>query len=97
MKKTLALLLTTTALWGCSDAPTEQVSTPHSPEAVLSLEYQKFTLGNGLDVIFHVDRSDPVVAIDLAVHVGSGREVTGRTGFAHLFEQPHLSKQKGKA
>ncbi|MBT8472406.1 MAG: insulinase family protein, partial [Marinicaulis sp.] len=34
----------------------------------------------------HVDRSDPVVAIDLAAHVGSARETEGRTGFAHLFE-----------
>ncbi|MFK8054430.1 MAG: M16 family metallopeptidase [Woeseiaceae bacterium] len=54
--------------------------------APLELEFEKFTLDNGLDVILHVDQSDPVVAIDLAVHVGSGREVPGRTGFAHLFE-----------
>ena len=55
-------------------------------EAALDINYEKFTLENGLDVIFHIDRSDPVVAINLAAHVGSGRETTGRTGFAHLFE-----------
>ncbi|MEL6378342.1 MAG: pitrilysin family protein [Pseudomonadota bacterium] len=54
--------------------------------AALSIPFEKFTLDNGLDVVLHVDKSDPVVAIDLAVHVGSAREVTGRTGFAHLFE-----------
>lgn len=57
-----------------------------STENALSIAYEKITLDNGLDVIFHVDRSDPIVAIDLAVHVGSAREVSGRTGFAHLFE-----------
>ena len=55
-------------------------------KADLNLEYEKITLENGLDVIFHIDRSDPVVAINLAAHVGSARETAGRTGFAHLFE-----------
>lgn len=50
------------------------------------LPYEKFTLENGLEVIFHVDRSDPVVAVSLTAHVGSAREKPGRTGFAHLFE-----------
>ncbi len=50
------------------------------------VEYEKFVLPNGLEVIFHVDRSDPVVAVNLTAHVGSAREKEGRTGFAHLFE-----------
>lgn len=50
------------------------------------VEYQKFVLPNGLQVIFHIDRSDPVVAVNLTAHVGSAREKEGRTGFAHLFE-----------
>lgn len=45
-----------------------------------------FTLPNGLKVIFHIDRSDPVVAVTLTAHVGSARETPGRTGFAHMFE-----------
>jgi zinc protease len=48
--------------------------------------FETFTLDNGLQVIFHIDRSDPVVAVALTSHVGSAREVAGRTGFAHLFE-----------
>jgi zinc protease len=51
-----------------------------------NLAFEKFTLSNGLDVIFHTDRSDPVVAVNLTFHVGSAREIPGRTGFAHLFE-----------
>src|SRR5688500_14167905 len=57
-----------------------------SPKATFKVDYEKFTLPNGLQVIFHVDRSDPVVAVNLTVHVGSSREKVGRTGFAHLFE-----------
>ena len=55
-------------------------------KATFKVDYEKFTLPNGLDVIFHVDRSDPVVAVNLTAHVGSAREKAGRTGFAHLFE-----------
>jgi len=54
--------------------------------ASLSIPFEKFELANGLEVILHVDKSDPIVAIDLAAHVGSARETAGRTGFAHLFE-----------
>jgi zinc protease len=53
---------------------------------MFKVDYEKFTLDNGLEVIFHIDRSDPVVAVSLTAHVGSAREKTGRTGFAHLFE-----------
>jgi zinc protease len=55
-------------------------------KATFKVDYEKFTLPNGLEVIFHVDRSDPVVAVNLTAHVGSAREKAGRTGFAHMFE-----------
>ncbi len=55
-------------------------------KVALKIDYEKITLDNGLDVIFHIDKSDPVVAVELMVHVGSAREIEGRTGFAHLFE-----------
>lgn len=57
-----------------------------APAPTFKVDFQKFTLGNGLEVIFHIDRSDPVVAVALTAHVGSAREKAGRTGFAHLFE-----------
>lgn len=76
MKK-IVLSLLTVILISCN-------KTEKSPE--LSISYQKIELKNGLDVIFHVDKSDPVVAVELMVHVGSARETKGRTGFAHLFE-----------
>jgi zinc protease len=47
---------------------------------------EQYRLANGLRVVLHIDRSDPVVAVVLAAHVGSARETPGRTGFAHMFE-----------
>ncbi|MCX7548097.1 pitrilysin family protein [Xanthomarina sp. F1114] len=56
------------------------------PESEFKIDYEKFTLDNGLDVILHQDKSDPVVSVAIQYGVGSNREKTGRTGFAHLFE-----------
>ena len=52
----------------------------------LSIQFEKYTLENGLDVVLHQDKSDPIVSVAIMYHVGSNREVPGRTGFAHLFE-----------
>jgi zinc protease len=54
--------------------------------APVQVPYTQFTLPNGLHVILHEDHSTPVVAVNVWYHVGSAREKTGRTGFAHLFE-----------
>lgn len=51
-----------------------------------NVSFEEYNLANGLRVILHVDKSDPVVAVALTCHVGSAREIPGRTGFAHLFE-----------
>ena len=51
-----------------------------------TVDFETFSLENGLQVILHQDKSDPVVAVTLTAHVGSAREKQGRTGFAHLFE-----------
>ena len=37
----------------------------------LKIDFEKYTLPNGLDVILHVDRSDPIVA--LAIRAGRRR------------------------
>ena len=50
------------------------------------IQYQKYTLPNGLTVITHEDHRLPLVAVDLWYHVGPLNERPGRTGFAHLFE-----------
>lgn len=58
------------------------------------IDYEMYTLDNGLEVILHEDRSDPIAAVALQFHVGSNREVKGRTGFAHLFE--HMMFQESQ-
>ena len=55
-------------------------------ETVSRLSFEKLTLPNGLDVIFHQDHKLPVVHVNLWYHVGSKNEKLGKTGFAHLFE-----------
>lgn len=50
------------------------------------VEFQKFTLDNGLKVILHKDNSTPIVAVSVMYHVGSKNEDPNRTGFAHFFE-----------
>ncbi len=50
------------------------------------IPYTKYKLENGLTVILHPDKSDPLVHVDVTYHVGSGREEIGKSGFAHFFE-----------
>ncbi|MEM9939383.1 MAG: pitrilysin family protein [Pseudomonadota bacterium] len=68
------------------EAGTDLIEEVTAEDAESLIPYESFTLDNGLTVLFHVDRSDPVVAVSLTAHVGSAREKPGRTGFAHLFE-----------
>ncbi|MEL7002030.1 MAG: pitrilysin family protein, partial [Bacteroidota bacterium] len=76
----LLLLCILAGLVSCSTPPQQ------TAEAEFNIAFEKFQLENGLDVVLHIDKSDPVVAVALTTHVGSAREKTGRTGFAHLFE-----------
>ncbi|WP_438424299.1 M16 family metallopeptidase [Aquimarina macrocephali] len=52
----------------------------------LSIDFEKYELENGLQVVLHQDKSDPIVSVAIQYGVGSNREKPGRTGFAHLFE-----------
>ena len=58
------------------------------------MPFEKYKLSNGLTVILHEDKSDPIAAVAVVYHVGSSREVPGKTGFAHLFE--HMMFQKSE-
>ena len=50
------------------------------------IEFEEFTLDNGLHVILHEDKTTPIVAVTILYHVGSKNEQPNRTGFAHFFE-----------
>jgi zinc protease len=66
----------------------------NAPSQVQEIQFEKYTLPNGLQVILHVDRKLPIVHVNQWYHVGSKNEKPGRTGFAHLFE--HMMFQGSK-
>jgi len=100
MKNAVGLILATIvvmSLTACLRTPTEQSAgiTTDLPENIEFVEastrnsriaYEKYRLDNGLTILLHIDRSDPLVHTDVRFHVGANREVLGRSGFAHLFE-----------
>ncbi len=56
------------------------------PGTKITLNFEKYVLSNGLEVILHEDHRTPVVAVNIWYHVGSKDEGPGKNGFAHLFE-----------
>ncbi len=58
------------------------------------IPYEKYVLANGLNVILTVDNSNPIAAVYVVYHVGSAREVQGKTGFAHLFEHLRFNESQ---
>lgn len=51
-----------------------------------TIQFEKYTLQNGLEVILSEDHRVPLVSMEIWYHVGAKNEVAGRSGFAHLFE-----------
>jgi predicted Zn-dependent peptidase len=50
------------------------------------IQYERFTLENGLRVIVHEDKSTPMAVVNVIYDVGAKDENPDKTGFAHLFE-----------
>lgn len=50
------------------------------------IQFEKFQLSNGLQVIVHEDASTPMAAVNILYKVGARDEMPDKTGFAHLFE-----------
>lgn len=50
------------------------------------IQFEKFTLANGLRVIVHQDLSTPMAVMNIMYDVGARDENPEQTGFAHLFE-----------
>jgi predicted Zn-dependent peptidase len=50
------------------------------------VNFERFTLENGLRVIVHTDVTTPLVSMNILYNVGSRDEDPEKTGFAHLFE-----------
>ena len=93
----LSAMLVLTAC-GKSDAPKPAKVEFQLPSGITKIEsvgvktgdigipYNKYKLDNGLTIVLHTDKSDPLVHVDITYHVGSGREEAGKSGFAHFFE-----------
>jgi zinc protease len=50
------------------------------------VNFERFSLSNGLRVIVHQDTSTPMAVVNVMYDVGARDEDPSRTGFAHLFE-----------
>lgn len=93
MKHPLSLLVLALLSSSVLAAPT-LVAEQHKEPGKLAIPYQMYRLDNGLTVILAPDKSDPLVHLDVTYHVGSSREVVGKSGFAHFFE--HMMFQGSK-
>ena len=91
LKLLLAVSLVVSACGGSSTPPT--VLAPGVSD-IPRIEFEKYSLANGLEVILSEDHRLPLVAVDIWYHVGPANEAAGRTGFAHLFE--HMMFQGSK-
>ena len=77
----LILALAVSVVVSCTPSPHRDDVGP-----TVDLAFEKYTLGNGLEVILRDDGRAPIAAVNLRYHVGPANEAGGRTGFAHLFE-----------
>ncbi|HAV55277.1 MAG TPA: hypothetical protein DCX41_10180, partial [Aequorivita sp.] len=75
----IALALTSLLVFSCktkqvsSTETATEMATENTAEdnAKLSVPFEKYELENGLDVILHQDKSDPIVSIAIQYGVGS--------------------------
>jgi zinc protease len=88
------VLVAALGLGAGATTPAAAAPTAETADLVPPIPFDRYRLDNGMEVILHVDHRVPLVAVDLWYHVGSGDEVPGRSGFAHLFE--HMMFQGAK-
>jgi zinc protease len=86
----LVLALSLLAVSAPAAPGAEKASAGNAP----AIQFEKYKLKNGLEVILSQDHRLPMVAVNLWYHVGPSNERPGRTGFAHLFE--HMMFQGSK-
>jgi zinc protease len=91
MTRTLALALLLALAPVAPRAGSPPPAAQSAPAPARLLPFELFRLENGLTVIVHEDRTNPIVGVHVQYDVGAKDEKPGRTGFAHLFE--HLMFQ----
>lgn len=63
------------------------LAAPLSAQSTGKISFERFTLGNGLEVILAPDRTGQVAAVDLWYFVGSRDEAGSKAGLARLFDR----------
>lgn len=58
------------------------------------INYQRFVLENGLEVLVHEDHSTKMAVLNILYKVGSRNEIPGKTGLAHYFEHLMFGSSK---
>jgi len=94
MRRSIKSFVSILAVWAVAFVPLMPLNIAAQQAGVPKIEFEKYMLPNGLQVILHVDRKLPVVHVNQWFHVGSANERLGRSGFAHLFE--HMMFQGSK-
>jgi zinc protease len=56
---------------------------------------ERSTLPNGLDLLLHVDRKEPIVHVNIRIRTGSKHEKPGQYGLAHLVEHLFYEDRDG--
>ena len=82
----IAMAVVASVSIGASAQPRQQPASVAQLMAGVDLDYETFTLSNGLTVLVHEDRKVPIVGVAAWYNVGSKDEPPGQTGFAHLYE-----------
>ena len=90
----LAVCISSAALGQTNSQTNKRGATASAPLIAPRLNFEKYKLKNGLEVILLEDHRLPLVAVNLWYHVGPANERPGLTGFAHLFE--HMMFQGSK-
>ena len=83
MKKQILPLVAVIALASCNNSGVDGVKLIEKVEKKgdeLVIPYTRYQLDNGLTLVVHEDHSDPIVHLDVTYHVGSARELPGRSG-----------------
>jgi zinc protease len=85
MRKLILMVSALAICHGAFAGPKLIKKVPASKNGIV-IPYEHYQLDNGLHIILHEDKSDPIVHVDVTYHVGSAREEIGKSGFAHFFE-----------
>ncbi|MBF0406964.1 MAG: insulinase family protein [Candidatus Riflebacteria bacterium] len=90
--KFIILMLFSVCISTCFAADT--ITAKSKADSLPAVQFEKYSLPNGVQVILHIDRKLPIVHVNQWFHVGSMNEKPGKTGFAHVFE--HIMFQGSK-